>query len=124
MLACDFCEIQTQKLWITSSHDVFISNRLTTSLVDNRLLNKCVKRYSCGGQDPYWTDAKMPDKVGEIKRVNVYGSHSSDGVFNCTVHSKPLQVMRCSWDTNHDFIYKFIGYYYTFCNDTFCGMKA
>ena len=81
------------------------------------MLDSCPKRNSCGTFYPYWTDERMPSQIGVEATVKVYGVN--DG--NCKKYSLSVEVMRCSWNTPHDLIYKHTNYQYI-CGSAFCGM--
>lgn len=94
------------------------------------MLNTCPALKSCGGIDGYWTDEPMPRKAGVLETVWVYGSHGDD---DCKNHKEVLEVIRCSWRTDYDFVYRFspsnANYNITpsgnpseSCPDVFCGM--
>lgn len=42
------------------------------------LSNKCSPSYSCGGHGGFWSDAEMPQNVGELRQVPIYGSWSGN----------------------------------------------
>ena len=61
----------------------------------------------------------MPKALTVEAEVDVYGS-SGD---NCKSFTRKLSVIRCTWDTSHDFIYRKVGDYDTAGYQTaFCGM--
>ena len=68
----------------------------------SRMLNTCPAHKSCGTYAPYWTDEKMPVKVGESLDVKVYYT-SQD---KCRAGYKALSVIRCSEKPN-DLIHKY-----------------
>lgn len=84
----------------------------------NRMLDSCPKWFSCGGRYPYWTDDLMPKAVGEITEVSIYGVVGND----CKHVTQAMEVVRCSWDSPHDFVYRYVGKYYQSCSNSFCGM--
>mgnify|MGYP001795281781 FL=1 len=87
----------------------------------SRMLNTCPAHKSCGTYAPYWTDDKMPDKVGERLDVKVYYT-SQD---KCRGGYKALSVIRCSEKPN-DLIYKYnlrAGLKVYPCAAAFCGMN-
>ena len=91
-------------------------------ITGTRLLNTCPKYFSCGTYKPYWSDDVPPAAVGvpaTITAYTVYGPH-------CRYNPAKLQVMRCSLNTPHDLIYKYLSMghhkYYTNCRYAFCGM--
>lgn len=92
-----------------------------TAHAGTRMLNSCPKVKSCGTYGPYWTDAAMPATVGVSVRVNAYRVFSNDSN-HCKSSPLPLEVMRCSWDTNHDFIYRQNTLYSKGCSRAYCGM--
>ena len=64
----------------------------------NRMLDFCVKEYSCGARAPLWIDSSsMPKEVGVEKTATVYESYNN----NCKFLPRKVKVMRCSWDTTH-----------------------
>ena len=85
----------------------------------DKMLNTCPKWLSCGAYYPIWTDEKMPQVVGVESRVPVYGVFRVD----CKRYTYQVKVIRCSWDTPHDLIYKQTKDYSLNCNDAFCGMS-
>ena len=87
----------------------------------SRMLNTCPAHKSCGTYAPYWTDDKMPDKVGERLDVKVHYT-SQD---KCRGGYKALSVIRCSEKPN-DLIYKYnlrAGSNVYPCAAAFCGMN-
>ena len=84
------------------------------------MLDSCPPRKSCGTEIPYWTDATMPTTVGVEEHVRVYGV-AAKGCKSGEGHE--IKVMRCSWNSPHDFIYKTVSTYYGTCNEAFCGMN-
>ena len=88
----------------------------------NRMLTICPAEKSCGTNYPFWTNDIMPSEVGVANKVYAYGRHSDD----CRAERINIEVMRCSWNTSHDFIYKYIpnDYYEYSCDRAFCGMHA
>lgn len=83
-----------------------------------RMLNTCPKYQSCGARWPLWTDEPMPTVVGVRSKIIVYGSSET----NCRRKTYTVEVMRCSWDTDHDLIYKQITNSGAGCQTAFCGM--
>ena len=82
------------------------------------MLDSCPKWLSCGTVYPYWTDERMPTIVGVEATVLVYGTSRS----NCKGYTNKVQVMRCSWDSPNDLIYKYNSRYTGKCATAFCGM--
>ena len=56
-------ELTQDRIWFRFSGDA-----------GTQLLNTCPKDLSCGSHGGFWSDAQMPEKVGEIKQVPLYGS--------------------------------------------------
>lgn len=103
------CDIHRDMTWFRFTGDA-----------GNKMLNSCPRTKSCGTDIPLWTDDPMPDRVGVTSFITAYGV-SRGG--NCRWSTKIIKVMRCSYDTDYDFIYKppessLEGYCYT----GFCGM--
>ena len=88
------------------------------------MLNSCPKFQSCGTLNPVWTDGKEPKQVGVSIRTGLYVVLRPVGNNVCRKrpHSTWLEVIRCSWDTDHDLIYRLVGYYANNCHAAFCGM--
>ena len=86
------------------------------------MLNSCPAYKSCGARYPIWTKDAMPTEVG-VKTV-IYAQEVHP--YECEHNSIKMHVMRCSWNTSHDFIYKYIpnDYYEYSCDRAFCGMYA
>lgn len=78
----------------------------------------CPKWKSCGTQNPYWTDEDMPLDVGKIHVISVYGVYKE----NCKAFTRKALVMRCSWDTDYDLIYKKTDNLVGKCMEAFCGV--
>ncbi|XP_067939991.1 uncharacterized protein [Watersipora subatra] len=74
---------------------------------------------SCGTYIPFWTLYPLPSAIGKPEEIEVYGAYNHPK----SVIEKAL-VMRCSWDTNYDVIYKYTGNAFDPCLYAFCGMKA
>ena len=83
------------------------------------MLDKCPKFKSCGSYNPLWTDDEMPKNLGVVSNVNVYAVFKD----TCKDWELPLQVIRCSWKTNNDFVYRYAGNYHKYCPQAFCGMN-
>ena len=81
------------------------------------MLDSCPKWKSCGTRYPYWTDERMPKAIGIESTVQVYGVRADD----CKRVTKIIKVMRCSWDTSHDLIYKQTDDLNGTCDSAFCG---
>ena len=84
----------------------------------NMMLNSCPPSTSCGTHAAMWTDGEMPSAVGESVEVSAFGSYSG----NCKYGTRSVLVMRCSYDTDYDFIYRY-NEYATSCSYSFCGMS-
>ena len=86
------------------------------------MLNSCPRSYSCGAINSFWSDGELPKIIGVNTTVNMYLS----GASFCKFLTRPLHVIRCSWDTSYDVIYKDgsdDSYDSSSCSATFCGMK-
>ena len=90
------------------------------SIVGNRLLHQCPRRFSCGTVTPLWSDDALPNQVGVPTTINVYGS-GPNGECKYPPATIKVNVMRCSLETSHDLIYQYIGSYYNTCAAAFCG---
>ena len=82
-----------------------------------KMLNTCPKSLSCGTAGSMWSDAKLPSTVGQQESAMAYTRYSG----NCKHQSWPISVMRCSFDTPNDVIYRFKGS--DRCANSFCGMN-
>lgn len=83
------------------------------------MLNSCPKFRSCGTRDSLYTDEDMPEEVG--KATLIYAYRAFDDV--CGTKPKPIQALRCSLTTDHDYIYRYVGEYINgTCYSAFCGM--
>ncbi|XP_067952069.1 uncharacterized protein [Watersipora subatra] len=94
-----------------------------TGEAGNRLLNTCPPLRSCGGFYSFWTDSKMPQQVGAVSPIFVYSRHAEEPEGDCKEIAIDAVVVRCSWDTDHDYIYNIIGKKYEQCVATLCGMR-
>ena len=86
------------------------------------MLNSCPPPWSCGTINPFWSDGELPKIIGVNTTVNVYLS----GGGKCKYWTRPLHVIRCSWDTDYDVIYKYGSdddYDSSTCSIAFCSMK-
>ena len=81
------------------------------------MLDSCPKRKSCGAYYPLWTDERMPTQIGVEAIVKVYGVD-----VGCKTLTRSIKVMRCSWNSPHDLIYKQTNDYTHNCIEAFCGM--
>ena len=94
------------------------------------MLNRCPQFKSCGAVLPFWTDDRPPDAIGQAHNITLYGStqfHQSsfqvEYVNYCKEAQRKAKVMRCSWLTKYDLIYKYTDdYQKDDCAQTFCGM--
>ena len=81
----------------------------------NIMLNSCPPSQSCGASAGIWTDAEMPSAVGESTEISAFASY----IGICKSKTWSILVMRCSYDTSYEFIYRynedFINCYYSFC---------
>lgn len=84
------------------------------------MLNKCPKMYSCGTRVPIWTDDVMPTSVGVPTAISAYQQTSND---QCPGPHFALEVVRCSWKTEHDLVYRQVVASYHTCSTAFCGMR-
>ena len=88
------------------------------------MLNSCPPPRSCGTGNPIWSDGELPKIIGVNTTVNAYLVYHDSS--NCKIWTRPLHVMRCSWDTSYDVIYKYgsnDSYDSSICSIAFCGMK-
>jgi len=93
-----------------------------TSEAGNKMLDSCPAWRSCGGEYSYWSGDKMPTEVGVAKFVKTSYTLESG---KCKESVWPMEVIRCSTHSDHDFIYKM--YYRNSaanhtCSISFCGM--
>lgn len=79
------------------------------------LSNICVPPYSCMSCIGFWSNDVMPSSVGQVTRINFYGSWTS----GCKTYTQPANVIRCS-SRSKDFIYQYLGS--TVCNGALCSM--
>ena len=109
-------------------------------IAGNMISNKCPRYESCGTKEPYWTDEEHPKEVGEAKNITAYMSISSRSsakhaeLVRCKYasqfYNRTVQVVRCSWETNFDFVYRYIprefdfDFYEDFCSRAFCSMTG
>ena len=84
------------------------------------MLNKCPEQHSCGTVHGLWTPEEMPKAIGIKTTIIAYTASN----INCKHGWKKVDVIRCSWDTSHDFIYKYIGGNELECSHAFCGMNS
>ena len=85
----------------------------------NRMMNTCPKHEGCGKNTPYWTDDEMPDEVGVAKDITIYGVTKD----SCKELPEKAEVIRCSQNTKHDFVYRYKGDKRKRCFEAVCGMK-
>lgn len=85
----------------------------------SQMLSSCPEVNSCGTNFPLWTDATMPQKVGVSKSITAYSVQENGYCQEWTVRTL---VMRCSWDTDHDFIYRPAIKLNRSCREAYCGM--
>ena len=84
----------------------------------NMMLNSCPPSKSCGTNGGMWTDEGMPSVVRKSIEVSAFASYGD----NCKYGFRSILVMRCSYDTDHDFIYQY-NEDTTSCFYSFCGMS-
>ena len=89
-----------------------------SSQAGNRMLNICPPYKSCGTYVPFWSDAAIPDQVGERVEAQFYASTSN----NCKSETYNLSVIRCS-DEPNDAVY--FQHYQPRgnCRGAFCGLN-
>ena len=88
-----------------------------TGNAGDKLLDHCVPIWSCGTGATMWSNSTMPDKVGVVTPITVYG-HASG---RCTYFTLKSSVMRCSSRAN-DYVYRYDDL--DRCWMGFCGMRA
>ena len=86
----------------------------------NKLLDSCVLNNSCGTYIPLWSNATMPSTVGNATSIQVYGHYT----LGCMHFRLNASVMRCSWDSSNDFIYRYDDSAGKGLLAGFCGMNA
>ena len=97
------------------------------------MLNRCPDIKSCGAILPFWTDGRPPTVLGQAQNITFYGnillkrrvgtSSQLERVDGCREVRRQGKVMRCSWLTEYDLIYKYAEEYQNEeCAQTFCGM--
>ena len=93
-------------------------------LAGNMMLNTCPRFEGCGTRYPMWTDDAMPTTVGKSSRITAYAVGSNNDCRHKYL-MRPMDVIRCSWNNNHDFIYRNAGNILSRdCLFGFCGMTA
>lgn len=88
-----------------------------TCAAGSRILDYCPRWFSCGTMKPLWSDEPMPGVVGVSERVKVFAVERGF----CKQETHTMEVMRCSYDTPHDFIYRQDSNYPGGCAYAFCG---
>ena len=83
------------------------------------MLDSCPKWLSCGAAVSYWTNHTASKTIGVETTVKAYGISGT----NCTTYTEEIKVIRCSWDTDFDLIYKQSKSTPFTCVQGFCGMK-
>ena len=84
------------------------------------MLNSCPQPFSCGTMFSMWTDEPMPEEVGQQTLTYAYDVHAD----YCKYRATAIFVIRCSLNTDHDYIYKYHGGYINdTCSSAFCGMN-
>ncbi|XP_067943614.1 uncharacterized protein [Watersipora subatra] len=101
------CDLHEELQWFRFTEDA-----------GTHMLDRCPLPRSCGTQQPYWTDATMPSEIMVVSYIKAYGVVNN----NCRGRTISMLVIRCSWDTDHDYIYKYTDPYKTECYEAFCGM--
>ena len=81
------------------------------------MLDSCPEFLSCGTAYPFWTDERMPTQIGVEAIVKVYGVDAG-----CKGLIRSVKVMRCSWNSPHNLIYKQTTNLNSTCQYAFCGM--
>ena len=88
-------------------------------MTGTHMLDTCPPSNSCGAVDPLWTNDVMPTRVGVVTKIIAYISFGLD---DCMGLARDLKAIRCSLRTEHDFVYKYTGFYASQCKQAFCGM--
>ena len=88
-----------------------------TGNAGNKLLDHCVPATSCGTVFSLWSNSTMPDEIGVVTPIAVFGNNG----FSCTGSTVKSSVMRCS-NRAHDYVYKYDDS--GVCDYGFCGMRA
>ena len=86
------------------------------------MYNQCRQSFrSCGSWVGLSTDAVAPDEIGQVQNISFY---IMNDVYECPLLPPGGQIMRCSWATKYDVIYRYSGYtYFDNCDMAFCGMN-
>lgn len=69
-----------------------------------------------------WTPSRMPEAIGVKAMIVAYSATTE----NCKYGRMGVEVYRCSYNTDHDFIYRVAnprGNPNYRCMDAFCGME-
>ena len=82
------------------------------------MLDRCIALFNCGTLFPMWTEDAMPSDVGRKHKITAYITR----VYDCRFEGRKLEVMRCSWNTYHDLIYKYVDKHLDKCAEAFCGV--
>ena len=91
-----------------------------TAAAGNRMLDRCVPKYSCGTAMPYFSNSTMRSALGVPTVIDVYALARPKGP--CDENQDKVRVMRCSLGSS-DFIYQYV-WNETFYSYGFCGMQA
>ena len=91
-----------------------------TAAAGNKMLDRCVPKYSCGTAMPYFSNSTMPSALGVPTVIDVYAPVRPNGP--CDEYQDKVRVMRCSLGSG-DFIFQYVGNE-TFFSYGFCGMQA
>ncbi|XP_067944629.1 oncoprotein-induced transcript 3 protein-like [Watersipora subatra] len=87
-----------------------------TGEAGSKMLDSCPAAYSCGSHIGMWSDDNMPTEIGKSMSAKAYISWNS----NCRNGYYPMTVIRCSYKTPNDFIYRIEQSFG--CSLAFCGM--
>lgn len=85
----------------------------------NVMSNKCPPNFSCGAVIGLWTDEPMPQQVGVVSSIRVYGSYLRF-CKSALWGSKRVSVLRCS-SAPEDVVYRYDDVSAD-CYFGFCGM--
>lgn len=82
-----------------------------------QLQDECPKERGCSTH-PLWSDDRVTKAILYEAPINAYIPNGDE----CRFKTIPLHVIRCSWDTSYDIIYRYVGPHQTACATAFCGM--
>ena len=92
-----------------------------TGKAGSRLINTCPYKYSCGSSGAYWSDDRMPTKVGETLDFYMYERYYNSYFSECKANQQSFKSKVTLCSKGEDYVYLLEGKM-SGGEDTLCGI--